>query len=474
MVEVRSDARMSDTRMSDTEALLWALEHDDPALRSTITVVIALDAAPGLDDLRAHMDRLSRQLPRFRHRVAGGPLAGLAPRWEDDPDFDVEFHVRALAAPGDDPVALLRAVEPLAAEGLDHSRPLWSMHLAEHAPGGGAALAVRLHHTFTDGLGAVELAARLFTFDDARAPAAPMPPLPPPTGTPPAGRLVAELLREAGRTARVVSPLARATRAVASGGDRADQLGRLAVAAARDLVGQAAPAPAPLSPVLTGRSLRGHFAELAYHLGAIKGAGRRHGGTVNDVFVAGLLAGLRRYHERHGVVPDAVRVGIPVATGGPGGGATLRNQWAPVRILGPLAETDTGARIAEVHRLVAERRAGPAIGLTELTAAALNRLPPARAVVAGTLRGIDVTASNVPGVDAPMWLLGQRIRSMTAFGPRSGAAVNATMLGYDGCLRIGVTVDPAAAPDVGVLVESLRDGLDETIGEGHPTRPDLG
>src|SRR5687767_5905378 len=125
--------------MSDTEALMWALE-DDPVLRSTFANVTFLDCTPDLQQFRERMLMAIEALPRLRQRVVDPP--GIAnPEWVDDPFFDLDYHVRRVAAPspGDD-----RAVLDLAAlaslDPFDRARPLWQFTLVEGLPDGRAAM----------------------------------------------------------------------------------------------------------------------------------------------------------------------------------------------------------------------------------------------------------------------------------------------------------------------------------------------
>ena len=67
-----------ESRMSDSDALMWRIEKD-PLLRSTITVVSVLDQRPHRGRLMDKIDRGSRVIPRMRQRVVGNPLS-IAPR----------------------------------------------------------------------------------------------------------------------------------------------------------------------------------------------------------------------------------------------------------------------------------------------------------------------------------------------------------------------------------------------------------
>ena len=76
----------------------------------------------------------------------------------------------------------------------------------------------------------------------------------------------------------------------------------------------------------------------------------------------------------------------------------------------------------------------------------------------------DLTASNVPGVPVPVWLAGAKIERMYPLVGTIGAAINVTMLTYEGTASVGVSTDDAAVEDREALIESLRSGFGEVIG----------
>jgi diacylglycerol O-acyltransferase len=454
------------SRMSDTETLVWALEEHDAHLRSTIAVVASMERSPGIDVVRRRFERVSRLLPRFRERVVPGPVAYSPPRWEPDPSWDLAFHVRSVQLPSaSGPAGVLRWAEPVISEGLDRSRPLWQVTLVEGWPDDRAALVLKLHHTFTDGLGVVKLAGVLFDFEPGVGDPDELPPLRQWAPRHPLAGLADDAATE---VRRGVSLLRRAVPVIADGllaaiGDPQPQA-TATTAMLRSVAHLAAPSLRPLSPVLRSRSLRTRFEQLDVPLDAARSAASAAGGTVNDAFVAALVAGLRIYHERHASRPEALRLGLPISTRTAQSDGAMRNQFAPVRITVPLQETDPAASIRDVHRRVLAERTQPGLDSVEQLATLVNRVPALRAMVAAGLASVDVVASNVPGVDVPMYLGGARVTRLVPFGPRNGAALNATVVSYDGSLHLGLNLDAVAIPDHDVLVDSLRRGLAGTFG----------
>src|SRR3954454_11541163 len=110
-------------RMTDAEALLWNLEKD-PFLQSSFCSVTLLDQPMDIDRFRARIERAVEVIPRLRQRVT--PMLGrlAPPEWTDDPDFDLDFHVRRIALP---PPGTERELYDLATviamDPLDRTRP---------------------------------------------------------------------------------------------------------------------------------------------------------------------------------------------------------------------------------------------------------------------------------------------------------------------------------------------------------------
>src|SRR5664279_2313238 len=115
------------------------------------------------------LDRLTREVaarlhlvPPFRRRLVQVPFGLDQPYWIDDPDFDIEFHVRELAlpAPGDDRQLTEQAAR-LHSRPLDRTRPLWELYLIGGLAGGRVAVYTKVHHAAIDGVSGNDLLAAL-------------------------------------------------------------------------------------------------------------------------------------------------------------------------------------------------------------------------------------------------------------------------------------------------------------------------
>jgi WS/DGAT/MGAT family acyltransferase len=450
-----------DRRMSDSDALMWAIEKD-PLLRSTITGVAVLDRPLDRDRFEEQLERASRVVPRLRQRVLSSPFNVAPPEFAIDPNFDLRYHVRHVRAPGDGSLrALLDMAAPLAMQGFDRARPLWEFVVVDGLQDGRAALLQKMHHALTDGVGAMKISMAFL--DTERVPTrdpGPMPPAPEPEPrNAPAsvlGGLAHVYRRQMGIARRLPGELLGAARhplgtarAVVDGTASAARLLR--------------PVSAPLSPVMDSRSLSVRFDTISASLPAMKAAAKAADGRLNDAFVAAVAGGLDRYHRRHGVSVERLRMTMPINIRPAEGALVAGNQFVPARFVFPVGIDDPVERMVALRDLLREQRAEPALGFVAPISGVLNRLPVSvsTAVFGSMLKAIDVVTSNVPGAPMPIYIAGARLEANYGFGPLCGAGTNITLLSYIDDLHIGISTDPAAVPDPDVFVESLQEGFDE-------------
>jgi diacylglycerol O-acyltransferase len=460
-------------RMGDSDALAWTIERD-PLLRSTIVAAWVLDRLPDPQRLQAKIDQTARQVPRLRQRVVEDPLGVAPPRWQEDAQFELDYHLRRVGAPGKGTRAdLLRLAEPIAMQAFDRDRPLWEMTLVEGLEGGRAGVVLKIHHAMSDGVGLVRMTAGLVERSAEPAPATEPGPSEPPAPAPDPWSPLDETLEalryqaarrvEQGRTAAgaVMLGLSRLVRGPRSALQDAAEV---AASASRLL----APASEPLSPLMTGRSPRVRLHAFARPLDALKNSGKAVNGTVNDAFVAGVAGGMRLYHEQGGAVPAELRMSMPINLRHGEKGRKAGNQFAPVRFPVPVEISSPLERMREIRRRISAERSEPSLPALDIIAGALSRLPDAAVTSAfgGMMKTVDFVTSNVPGPPFPVWMAGARILEMLPFGPLSGAAANITLFSYDGTVQVGITSDRAAIPDAQAFAGCLEDGMDEVLALG--------
>jgi diacylglycerol O-acyltransferase len=439
--------------MSGLEALMWRLGRADRRFLPTMSLVVELGDRLDEERLRRRLALLCAAVPRLRDRVREPAAPFLPPAWEPDPAFSLDHHLAAAPLAGGDPWT---AAADVLGAGFAEGRPPWMVTRTND----GAAVILHLHHSYTDGLGGVRLIGELFDFGPGRGagadPGASVPPPPPPSSV--LDDVAAEVGHVLGLWSRYLPWAARSvSRALARPGEVLDQLASVAA----EMEPHARAAVGPASPVLRSRSAEAVVAPLALSLDGLRAAGRRLGVTVNDVFLAALLDGLERYHAKHGSRAPSVRLGVPISRrdGGPG----MHNQLVAAVMRGPLGDLDFAERSRLVHEMVLLGRRQPWADLLDRAAGAGARFPGALPAVAALLGSLDVLASNVIGPPAPMWLAGAPVTSLTPVGPRSGAAINATLMSFGTAAGVGLNIDPVAVPDPGVLLDCLTAAFDEAL-----------
>lgn len=457
-------AEQFDRHMSDADALLWNIEAD-PILRSTIVTVMLLDQAPDWERLVDKIDRGTRLIPRLRQRVVDAPFKVGPPHWSADPHFELDYHLRRVRSPEPgDRATLFELVRPIAMAGFDRSRPLWEFTLIEGLEGGGAAMAVKVHHSITDGVGGIRLAMMLFDLERTPQSVEPMPPVP----TAEDENLVDRFWDwVAINNHRLFGLTGEAMAATTSGFRRAvsDPVGAAtqAVNTLGSYVRMMKPATTPMSPIMKERSLGRHLHAFEFPLDDFKRAAKDVGGTLNDAFVAGVGLGLERYHRDHGVDVEDLRLLLPInlrdddSAGG--------NHFTPARFPIPVGMRNRDRLIVRIGELVDQWRNEPAVAASERMAAVLNRLPAAATTVlfGSMLKGSDFVASNVPGVTFDVYLAGARLERNFAFAPLSGTGAAITLMSHRDVCCIGIATDDASVPDPAHFAECVRSGLAEVL-----------
>jgi WS/DGAT/MGAT family acyltransferase len=456
--------------MSDADALMWNIEKD-PILRSTILAVAILDRVPDWDVLRRRMDRTTRIIPRFRQRVLSPPLRLGPPRWTVEPTFDLDFHLRRMRLTGSGTErALLDVLQPIATASFDRARPLWEFTLIEglDGPDGDrAALAMKVHHSVTDGVGGMDLLAHMVDLArDAEEPSLDdAPAAPAPEHVTPFDLLGESLAHSRRRVTGIVTRLPGSMMRSALATVR-DPVGNTKefVRATRSVARALQPATSPMSPVMRERGLGRHLECFDVPLDELRRAAKAGEGSLNDAFVAAVIGGISRYHERHGATPAALRMTLPInlrAGDDDSGG----NRFAPARFPVPVSISDPRERMQAVRSLVRHWRGEPALQMTSTLAGVLNRLPTSAttALFGGMLKCCDFVTSNVPGAPVPVFSGGAQVDRLYAFGPPSGAAFNITLISHCQTCCIGVVIDTSAVPDPELLVRDLRAGFDEIL-----------
>ncbi len=450
--------------LSAFEAMMWLAEAD-PHLRSTTTSVMVLDSLPDWGRLMAGHDWITRATPRLRQRVMEPTLGLDMPVWVDDPEFLLDYHLRRvrLPAPGTER-QLFDYAQTLAMTPFDRFRPPWEAVLVEGLEGGRAAYVLKLHHAVSDGIGIIQLLSEsLSVLREGRE----FPALKP-TRKP---RKTTSLeLAAKGALHRFLELPHDTTDSVSSLLEMAAEWLRKpeALREACDYLASAkrmlATKAATGSPILRKRSTGTRFDVLEIPLADFKVAAKSVGASLNDLFLAGLLGGFRRYHEQMGVKLEKMPVGFPISLrteGDTAGG----NKFAGAQYPAPIGERDPLKRIEHIQNFVRSVRTEPALDIVLKIAPVMVRLPtPVLTAIAGNMTAAqDAQISNVPGIAHPIYMAGSHVTHLFPFAPTVGCGMMITMVSHDGRCCIGINTDRAAVTEPELLTACLREGLEEML-----------
>ena len=451
-------------QLTGWDAATWRTAAGDPSLRSTVVALVLLDSAPKWKRLRKRIDRLTRLVPVLRQRPMRGAFGVAAPRLAVDPDFDLDLHLyRWVLPPKSGWDDLLAVARRMSLDDFDHNRPLWEMALVEGLPGKRAAALLKLHHSIADGQAAVMIGLSLFELSPDPDPnEAPAPEPPEPEGASLTQVSVADIsdnvrrgVAAAERAAGLLADLAR--------GSVSDPVGTWSQAL--DTLGSvtrfAAVPDGPLSPVMTERATTYSFGAFDLPFAGLRSTAKSQGRSVNDAFMAAVGIGLDRYHARHGLVADDLRFNVPISLRGDPGDRSgqAANAVTIARFEMPIAGLSVTERMDVAHEIVERWRDEPALRMADPLAEVSWLIP--MPVLTAAARASDVTTSNVPGPPIPLYLAGARAVGMYPLVATIGAAVNVTMVTYDGSAFVGISADDRAVPDLAELLEDLRVGFAE-------------
>ncbi|SUA73164.1 Probable diacyglycerol O-acyltransferase tgs1 [Nocardia otitidiscaviarum] len=443
-----------ESHMTESDLFTWSMEQD-PALRSTIVTLLLLDSEPDRDRLWHTLDRASHAVPRFRHRLVAAPLRLTPPRWLPDPDFDLSWHVRRLAAPAPgDLSAVLEFARTEAMAAFDPARPLWQFTVLSGLADGRCALVLKVHHSLTDGVGGIQIAGEILDFEREGTSRPELAESAEVDGNGAVGDIITwnwatgtELVRDGVATA-VSAARRTVTNPVGAVRD--------GVTLARSLLRLARPVTTTLSPLMTERSLVRRLTVLDVPLPTLHRAAHRTGCTVNDAFLAAVLIGLRTYHERRGATVARLRVAMPISLRHPGdpiGG----NRISLARFVVPADIAEPDDLMHALDGVVEGWRHEPAVPLSNAVAATFNRLPVG--LLTDMFKHVDFIASDVPGSPVPLYVAGAEVQRIYAFGPTTGTALNVTLVSHVETCCVGINSDAAAVTDPDLLTECLAAGF---------------
>ncbi|HET6874194.1 MAG TPA: wax ester/triacylglycerol synthase family O-acyltransferase [Acidimicrobiales bacterium] len=442
---------------------------------------------PGWSAYDAVKDKLAGRLPDlepFRRRLVEVPFRLDHPFWIEDPDFDLEFHVRetAVPAPGTrEQLAQLTA--RLIARPLDRSHPLWECYVIDGIEDDCFGVLTKIHHATVDGAAGAELQTIFYDYEPGSVDLPANPELPRGERVPSPAQMVSKaVLNSVGKPRKFVRLQVRTLRAV---GEMTRNRGLTGLASLMRTIpnplGEAiasrsrqqadgltavpetnAP-PTPFNGAITPhRRVSLRTTSLA-SVKAIKGA---TGATVNDVVMAACAGGLRRYLLKHDALPDRPLVAmVPVSIRTGAEADPWTNRVSGIFPVLPTTAEEPLDRLRQMQRIMNDAKDRftllPATVLVDYADFAPPALAIRAASVASRLRiadrfnsPVNLVVSNVPGPRRTLYL---DTAEMVNYYPVStitdGVGLNITVQSYCDKLDFALVACRELVPDLDDLAD---------------------
>jgi diacylglycerol O-acyltransferase / wax synthase len=446
--------------LSAADAAFLYLERKEMPL--AIACVLIFDGPIPFNEFVASVASKSHRVPRFHQVVVMPPLNIGLPTWEDDPHFDIRHHIsRVTLDPPGGEAELETLVGGIFSQMLDRSKPLWEIHVVYGLKGGRGALIWRLHHALADGVSGLRM-LELFLDSTPKGSTAirrPVPPLPQPSNSAPAGSISGIVHSALDRLIATESGLLGFAQAVL--GDPNQEGSRGLFSFLPELLASVEKLPFN-KPCGEGRK----FCWAEFDMAEIRSIREALGGRVNDVILTVLTRALARYVQMHGqsVMKRFVRIVCPVSLRKPGQEEGSGNQISFMPVALPMDVQDPAEMLRAIAARTETMKSSGAAGLVGLAAAFIAKAPPPlQALFWWGLPELilpvplfNMICTNVPGSPTPLYALGRRMIAAYPQVPTGyDLGINCAVESYDGKLFFGLVADAQVASDVNRLRDFL-------------------
>jgi len=480
-------------RMDGLSAFLYHEEQSGAVMHTLKISIMDVSKIPGGWDYNKFRDSVASRLhllPMFRWKALKVPFGLHHPVWVDDPEFDLDYHLRRIACPAPgDRKAFCELVSEVYAWPLDMTKPLWLCWVVEGLQNDEVALVSLVHHAYADGSGAARLLERVYSISrEEPEPVVQRPWVP--ERTPGKLELLARALIDLPRTWIKSYPRIR------QGMANVREMKKKYAESGRELP------PTPGSAFSSGRDSpfnimvgRGRtFVFETFPLDEIKAISKGAGVTINDLFVAATAGAYRKFMQSRGFNPDAgpLVTAIPVSKRPPVeeddmiGNMTSSDYLAmPVHLADPAERLKAAAHAGNVMKEHIKASEGADITtLLEVTPPLFIRLMDWMVEYKQGKFGVwgNAAISNVPGPRQPLYLGAMQLKNWISMGMVAhGLGLNTTVWSYAGQFNLCILADKTLLPDGWELIGYFREAFEEyrqlqqdSAGEDVDTTPAAG
>ena len=457
-------------RMSGVDAAF--LYGETPAWHMHVSAVLLVDPSetPGGFSSERFKDRIAQRLhlaPQFRWKLVEVPWGIDRPGWVEDPDFDINYHVRHIGVPPPGgPEQLGNLIGDLVGYKLDRNIPLWEMWMIDGMADGRVAILAKVHHSIIDGVSGSELATVLFDLE----------PDPPDADEEIEPRVITSVPSSAELVVRGVGRMMLSPYRFARFTDQTVRQGLKFIGFQRRLSPPSIPFQAPRTSFNAELTPHRRFAYTSVALDDVREIKDAFGVKLNDVVLALCAGSLRRYLEIGDELPASPLIAqVPMSLRADGDTASVGTKVGAMFASLATDIDDPVARLGAIHASTQSAKemqqalaADKIMGLTDLTAPGLISLAARMYTLAGlsslTPPIMNLIISNVPGPPFPLYIAGARVEAMYPMGPLLyGTGINITVFSYTGSIDFGFMVCRELVADHWSLAEGIPVALAELL-----------
>lgn len=457
-------------RLSGLDASFLYFETPSNHLHVSSIMIFDPETVPSgysFDHVKETVGRRLHLVPPFRRRLAMVPFNLHHPVWIEDPDFDLDFHLRRIAVPapgGDKELADLAG--HIVGRPLDRSKPLWEIWVVEGLENGHVATISKMHHSTIDGVSGANILAHLLDLEPEPAEK----PSPPQEWKPDREPSDVEMLGYA-MGSRLRRPLALAKLLPATAG----AIVKVALQRRGGGPKGGTPLTAPRTSFNAAITPHRRVAFTQVPLSEIKAIKNAFRTTVNDAVLAICAGALRRYLDRQGEHLDKPLVAtVPISVrADDGDGGVGANRVSAMFTSLATDVDDPVERLRAVHESTkGAKEEHSAVGATMLQQWAELAAPNVFSQAARLYSSArlaerhppihNVVISNVPGPTFPLYFAGSRLVALYPLGPIfDGLGLNITVLSYMGSVGFGFLAARELMPRLWDLAEAVREATAE-------------
>ncbi len=450
------------------------LYSDSPKSPMHIASLTIVEGSIGFEGFKQNIASKLHNVAKFRQRLVNVPLNLGYPYWADDPNFDLDLHIQRIKLPDPSDWETLRELTAsIFSRPLDLRRPLWSITFVEgldavsQVPKGSVAIIAKVHHVMIDGMSGVGVMAVLFSLDpnekpNPDKPIKPFNPAPLPNDLILLAKSGVNFLQDPLKIPKVAGrTMFKMLQSRLNNQMQVKSELNSSISTPKTIFNQS------ISPRRT-------WGTAILSLSRIKVLKKTMDATVNDVMLAICAGGIRKYLlEKEKLPSQPLIANVPISIRKKGDEGKMNNQISnmlislathiedPIERFEAIQEHTVRGKIkhkALGAKTLSEIADAVPFGLANLAAGVYSRYslneyhrPP-----------FNVTISNVPGPQIPLYINGHKVLSIFGLTPvLDGLGLIISIFSYDGQVSITATSDAKTMPDADQFARYIRESANE-------------